>query len=80
MGLSLRPNLEERVKGKECPHCRELNIGTRVVSPEEEERLVQNATPFIQDLILFALNTGLRVGEIFTFHGQTWTWKEHSEF
>jgi excisionase family DNA binding protein len=45
---------------------RELNIGTRVVSPEEEERLIRNAAPFIQDLMLFALNTGLRVGEIFT--------------
>jgi integrase len=45
---------------------RELNIGTRVVSPEEEERLIRNAAPFIQDLVLFALNTGLRVGEIFT--------------
>jgi integrase len=45
---------------------RELNIGTRIVSPEEEERLIRNAAPFIQDLMLFALNTGLRVGEIFT--------------
>jgi len=44
---------------------RELNTGTRVVSPEEEERLIRNAAPFLQDVIRFALNTGLRTGEIF---------------
>jgi len=33
---------------------RELNTGTRVVSPEEEERLLRNAAPFLQDLIRFA--------------------------
>ena len=44
---------------------RELNTGTRVVSPEEEESLLRNAAPYIQDLIRFALNTGLRTGEIF---------------
>jgi len=44
---------------------RELNIGTRVLSPEEEEKLLQNAAPFLQDIIRFDLNTGLRSGEIF---------------
>ena len=43
----------------------EFNTGLRVVSPEEEEKLVQNASPSIQDLIRFALNTGMRIGEIF---------------
>jgi integrase len=43
----------------------ELNIGRRVLSPDEEEKLVQNAAPFLQGLIQFALNTGLRVGELF---------------
>ncbi len=45
---------------------KEFNTGARVVSPEEEERLIQNAAPFMQDLIRFGLNTGLRVGEIFS--------------
>jgi integrase len=45
---------------------REFNLSSRVVSREEEQRLLRNAAPFIQDLILFGLNTGLRIGEIFS--------------
>jgi integrase len=44
---------------------REVNLGLRVVSPEEEEKLLRNASPYVQDLIRFGLNTGLRIGEIF---------------
>jgi len=44
---------------------REFNTGLRIVSPEEEESLLRNASPYLQDLIRFALNTGLRTGEIF---------------
>jgi integrase len=44
----------------------ELNTGRRVLTEEEESELLRNAAPFIQDIILFALNTGLRIGEIFT--------------
>jgi integrase len=45
---------------------REFNIELRVLSLEEEEKLLQNAIPYLQDLIRFALNTGLRIGEIFS--------------
>lgn len=45
---------------------REFNTGLRVLSLEEEEKLLQNAAPYLQDLIRFALNTGMRVGEIFS--------------
>jgi integrase len=45
---------------------REFNTGLRVLSPQEEEKLLQNAIPYLQDLIRFALNTGLRIGEIFS--------------
>ena len=45
---------------------REFNTGLRVLSLEEEEKLLRNAAPYLQDLIRFALNTGLRVGEIFS--------------
>jgi len=45
---------------------REFNIGLRVVSQTEEEKLLRNAAPYIQDIIRFALNTGLRTGEIFS--------------
>jgi integrase len=44
----------------------ELNTGIRVLTQEEERNLLQNAAPFIQDIIRFALNTGLRIGEIFS--------------
>ena len=57
--------------GKENPvrkvkFFREFNTGLRVVSPEEEKSLLQNASPYLQDLIRFALNMGLRIGEIFS--------------
>jgi integrase len=42
---------------------REFNIGLR--GAEEEKNLLLHACPYLQDLIRFALNTGLRVGEIF---------------
>ncbi len=45
---------------------REFNTGLRVVSAEEEKSLLQNASPYLQDLMRFAVNTGLRVGEIFS--------------
>jgi integrase len=43
----------------------EFNTGKRILTNEEEERLIQSATPYLQDIIRFALNTGLRIGEIF---------------
>ena len=51
----------------------EFNVGSRVVSTEEEEKSSPkcSAVP-IQDLIRFALNTGLRVGEIFTLRWSPW--------
>ena len=45
---------------------REFNTGLRVLSSEEEKSLIQNASPYLQDLIRFAVNTGLRIGEIFS--------------
>jgi integrase len=45
---------------------REYNTGLRVVSPEEEKKLLESASPYLQDLIRFALNAGLRIGEIFS--------------
>ena len=52
------------------PVCRvkyfkEFSFRRRVVTLGEEEKLIRNASPFLQDLIVFALNTGLRIGEIF---------------
>jgi integrase len=45
---------------------REFNTGFRVLHPDEETRLLRNATPAIQDIVLYALNTGSRIGEVFS--------------
>lgn len=45
---------------------REFDTGLPVVSPEEEKNPLQNASPYLQDLIRFALNTRLRIGEIYS--------------
>jgi len=36
----------------------------RVLNLEEEGRLLSHCSPYLQDLILFAINTGLRAGDI----------------
>jgi integrase len=45
---------------------REFSIRSRILNSEEEEKLLQNATPYLQDIMRFALNTGLRIGEIYS--------------
>jgi integrase len=45
----------------------EFNTGKRALTQDEEEKLIQNAAPYLQDIMRFALNTGLRIGEIFIF-------------
>jgi integrase len=47
----------------------EINLGFRVLTRQEETRFLASATPYIQDIAIFALNTGLRIGEILTL---TW--------
>lgn len=56
---------------------REYNTGLRVLSPEEEEELLRNAAPYIQDLVRFALNTGLRIGEIFGLLWSSVDWERN---
>ena len=41
----------------------------RTLTWEEEKRFLASATPYIQDIAVFALNTGLRIGEILSL---TW--------
>jgi integrase len=53
------PNPLRRVK-----FFQEITKGNRVLSPDEEKKLLSAATPSIQDIIVFGLNTGLRIGEI----------------
>ena len=44
---------------------REANLRLRVLSEAEQQALVASSPPYLQDLILFACNTGLRSGDIF---------------
>jgi integrase len=53
----------------ENPVCRvsmerENNTRGRWLTMEEEQRLLQTISPRLRDLIIFALNTGMRMGEI----------------
>jgi integrase len=47
----------------------EINLGFRTLTGEEERKFLANATPYIRDIAVFALNTGLRIGEILSL---TW--------
>jgi integrase len=54
----------------------EFNTGRRILTPSEEESLIRNATPYLQDIILFALNTGLHIGEIFILLWSNVDWEK----
>jgi integrase len=47
----------------------EVNTGFRTLTQEEEKKFLVHATPYIQDIAVFGLNTGLRIGEILSL---TW--------
>jgi integrase len=47
----------------------EMNLGFRTLTLDEERKLFASTTPYIHDVASFAVNTGLRIGEILTL---TW--------
>ncbi len=49
---------------KKIEIAKENNMRTRVLSPVEETRLMEKAGPRLTPLIILAVNTGLRLGEI----------------
>lgn len=53
---------ENPVKGVKL--FREDNIVERILGPEEEERLLAEAHPDLQPILVAALNTGMRLGEL----------------
>jgi integrase len=42
----------------------ENNLQFQTVSEEDERRLLESAPPYLRELILFAVNTGLRCGDL----------------
>ena len=59
---------------KDNPVCRvsmerEQNTRDRWLTDDEEQRLLAASAPYVRDLILFAINTGMRRGEILSL---TW--------
>ena len=44
---------------------REDNLQFQTISEEEERALIAECPPYLQDMVTFAINTGLRSGEIF---------------
>jgi len=55
---------------RKVKYFQEINTGFRVLKPDEETRLQRSATLAIQDIVLYALNTGSRIGEIFSLRWQ----------
>src|SRR5579871_999466 len=49
----------------------EHNLRFQTLSEEEEKRLLSAAPPYLREMILFAINTGLRTSDIFNL-----TWEE----
>lgn len=49
----------------------EINLGFRTLTGEEERKFLANATPYIRDIAVFGLNTGMRIGEMFSL-----TWEQ----
>jgi len=49
----------------------ENNLIQRILTPKEEESLLHNSAPHLQNVIIVALNTGMRIGEI-----QSLKWKD----
>jgi integrase len=48
----------------------ENNLQFRTLSEEEEQQLLAASPPYLRELILFAVNTGLRCGDIFDLKWQ----------
>jgi len=49
----------------------EINLGFRTLTGEEEKKFLANATPYIQDIAVLGLNTGMRIGEMLSL-----TWEQ----
>jgi integrase len=48
-----------------------INLGFRTLTWEEEKKFLANATPYIQDITILGLNTGMRIGEMLSL-----TWEQ----
>jgi integrase len=71
LGFYLGSNPVRKVK-----FFQEFKRGKRILTQAEEECLVRNAAPYLHDIILFALNAGLRIGEIFILLWSNVNWEK----
>jgi integrase len=62
--MAIKWNQAEKNPVKEVKLLRVEEKVERVLSPQEEEKLLGNTAPHLQPIIVTALNTGLRLGEI----------------
>ena len=49
----------------------ENNLQFQTISDDDETRLLESSPPYLRELILFAINTGLRCGDLLDL-----TWEE----
>ena len=64
LGMAKRWGLLDRNIVEDVKKLREDNIRDRVLSPDEETAILENAPGYLVPIILVALNTGMRLGEI----------------
>ena len=59
-----------RESGAAVKFLPEDNLRVETLSEDQEQRLLQGSPPYLRDMILFAINTGLRTSDIFNLE---WT-------
>ena len=64
LGMAKRWGLLDRNVVEDVKKLREDNIRDRVLSPEEEKGILEKSPEFLAPIILVAINTGMRLGEI----------------
>jgi len=63
-------NLQDKFNGKNpvnrVKYLKQTQLPDRILTLEEQRRLLAAAPPYLKEIIIFALDTGMRLGEILT--------------